>query len=50
MNYPSTGSGQVHGTELFKYPWDFIHNPERGLYLFQNEEEATYISNDYEIE
>ena len=30
------------GTRLHKYQWDFIHNPEGGLYVFQDEEEGAY--------
>jgi hypothetical protein len=29
-----------NGTRLHKYQWDFIHNPEGGLYVFQDEEEG----------
>jgi hypothetical protein len=28
------------GTELFKYQWDFIHNPEGGLFIFEDSEEG----------
>jgi len=35
------------GERLHKYQWDYIHNPEGGLYLFQDEEEAAY--RDYSI-
>src|SRR6056297_4153023 len=30
------------GERLHKYQWDYIHNPEGGLYLFQDEEEAAW--------
>lgn len=33
------------GTELWKHQWDKIHNPEGGLYLFQDEDEAAYYDN-----
>ena len=35
------------GERLHKYQWDLIHNPEGGLYLFQDEEEAAYIDPAY---
>ncbi len=28
------------GTELFKYQWDFIHNPEGGWFLWEDSEEG----------
>lgn len=28
------------GSRLHKYQWDFIHNPEGGFYMFQDEEEG----------
>ena len=43
---PSTGSGQTHGTELFKYQWDFIHNPEGGWFVFEDSEEGAAVSFD----
>lgn len=33
-----------NGTRLHKYQWDFIHNPEGGLYVFQDEEEGAAYS------
>jgi len=40
MDYPSTGSGQVPGSELWKYQWDYIHNPEGGWFLWEDVEEG----------
>lgn len=28
------------GSELFKYQWDYIHNPEGGLFVFEDSEEG----------
>lgn len=30
------------GTELFKYQWDYIHNPEGGLFVFEDSEEGAF--------
>jgi hypothetical protein len=38
------------GYELWKYQWDYIHDPEGGWFLFQDVEEAAYISEDNEVE
>jgi len=32
------------GTELFKYQWDFIHNPEGGWFVWEDVEEGAMIS------
>jgi hypothetical protein len=32
-----------NGTRLHKYQWDFIHDPEGGLYVFQDEEEGAAL-------
>lgn len=34
------------GKRLHKYQWDYIHNPEGGLYLFQDEDEGAMVSYD----
>jgi len=31
------------GTELFKYQWDFIHNPEGGWFVWEDSEEGAVI-------
>lgn len=31
-------------TRLHKYQWDYIHDPEGGLYLFQDEEEGAEVT------
>jgi succinate dehydrogenase flavin-adding protein (antitoxin of CptAB toxin-antitoxin module) len=33
------GGGMIDISRLYKYQWDFIHNPEGGLYWFQDEED-----------
>jgi hypothetical protein len=35
------------GTELFKYQWDFIHNPEGGWFLWEDVEEGAYVDTKY---
>jgi hypothetical protein len=35
------------GTELFKYQWDFIHNPEGGWFVFEDSEEAQAVTYGY---
>jgi len=37
------------GTELWKYQWDFIHNPEGGWHIFEEVEEAALITDESEI-
>ncbi|MDD2278180.1 MAG: hypothetical protein PHD06_02920 [Bacteroidales bacterium] len=34
------------GTELFKYQWDFIHNPEGGWFVWEDEEEGASVNFD----
>jgi hypothetical protein len=33
------------GTELFKYQWDFIHDPEGGWFLWEDSEEGASVIN-----
>jgi hypothetical protein len=35
------------GTELWKYQWDFIHNPEGGWHIFEDVEEGEMITTNY---
>ncbi|ALO13898.1 hypothetical protein L21SP5_00218 [Salinivirga cyanobacteriivorans] len=35
------------GTELWKYQWDLIHNPEGGWHIFEDVEEGLYENEDY---
>ncbi|ALO13806.1 hypothetical protein L21SP5_00124 [Salinivirga cyanobacteriivorans] len=37
------------GTELWKYQWDFIHNPEGGWHIFEDVEEGALITDESEI-
>jgi len=32
------------GTELFKYQWDYIHNPEGGWFVFEDSEEGETLN------
>src|SRR6056297_4334353 len=34
------------GERLHKYQWDYIHNPEGGLYLFEDDDEGAMVSED----
>ena len=36
-----------NGTDLLKYQWDFIHNPEGGLFLFEDSEEGESQTSPY---
>src|SRR6056297_1043825 len=37
------------GTELWKYQWDFIHNPEGGWHIFEDVGEGALITDESEI-
>jgi hypothetical protein len=39
MDYSSINSGQS-GSELWKYQWDFTHNPQGGWFVFEDSEEG----------
>ncbi|MDR2906493.1 MAG: N-acetylmuramoyl-L-alanine amidase [Bacteroidales bacterium] len=45
MDYPnSTPNGtEFEASKLYKYQWDYIHNPEGGVYWFQEEEDVMAI-------
>ncbi|WP_157754507.1 hypothetical protein [Salinivirga cyanobacteriivorans] len=38
------------GTELWKYQWDFIHNPEGGWHIFEDVEEGEMASPELSVE
>jgi len=38
------GCGELCISRLFRYQWDFIHNPQGGLYWFQDEEDVMFLN------
>ncbi|MEQ8472938.1 MAG: hypothetical protein RIC35_17220 [Marinoscillum sp.] len=43
MDYSSAGAG-AGGRELYKYQWDYVHNPASVMTLFDEEEEGALVA------